>query len=122
MELTAVRTPHIDGVVEFYRWQGNELMLVAELPGYTSHVIGSRNLDMAMAGDFNGDGRTELLLPTPDLTQLGGIQHTDEGATAVYHLDIGGELASNLAGVALGDGGTAVGPGRTDNVLRIWQP
>lgn len=122
MELTAVRTPHIGGVVEFYRWQGNELMLVAELPGYTSHVIGSRNLDMAMAGDFDGDGRIELLLPTTDRTQLGGIQRTDEGATAVYHLDIGGELASNLVGVAMGDGGTAVGLGRADNMLRIWQP
>ncbi|MBX3055922.1 MAG: hypothetical protein KF770_05560 [Anaerolineae bacterium] len=122
MELTAVRTPHLESVVEFYRWQGSELTLVAELPGYTSHVIGSRNLDMAMAGDFNGDGRIELLLPTPDLTQLGGIQRANEGATAVYHLDIGGKLASNLAGVAMGDGGTAVGLGRSDNVLRIWQP
>lgn len=122
MELVSVRTPHISGVVEFYRWQGDELQLVAELPGYTSHIIGSRNLDMAMAGDFNGDGRTELLLPTPDLTQLGGIQRTEEGATAVYHIDIGGELASNLVGVAVGDGGTAVGLGRSDNVLRIWQP
>lgn len=122
MELTAVRTPHLESVVEFYRWQGNDLQLVAELPGYTSHILGSRNLDMAMVGDFDGDGRAELLLPTPDLTQLGGIQRTDEGATAVYHLDIGGKLASNLAGVAMGDGGTAVGLGRSDNVLRIWQP
>jgi hypothetical protein len=122
IELTAVRTPHLDSVVEFYQWQGDELTLVAELPGYTSHVIGSRNLDMAMAGDFDGDGRIELLLPTPDRTQLGGIQRTDEGATAVYHLDIGGELATNLAGVMTGAGETAVGLGRSDNVLRIWQP
>lgn len=122
MELAAVRTPHIGGVVEFYRWQGNELQLVAELPGYTSHVAGLRNLDMTMVGDFDGDGRAELLLPTADFTQLGGIQRTGEGATAVYHLDIGGELASNLAGVTMGDGETAVGLGRADNVLRIWQP
>ncbi|MCL4261777.1 MAG: hypothetical protein KJ069_01110 [Anaerolineae bacterium] len=122
MELTAVRTPHIGGVVEFYQWQEGELRLVAELPGYSSHVIGSRNLDMAMVGDFDGDGRTELLLPTTDGTQLGGIQRTDAGATAVYHLDIGSELTSNLAGVAMGEGQTAVGLGRSDNVLRIWQP
>ncbi|MBE7530461.1 MAG: hypothetical protein HND44_23785 [Chloroflexi bacterium] len=127
MELTAVRTPHLESTVEFYRWQGNALQLVAQLPGYTSHSIGSRNLDMAMAGDFNGDGRMELLLPTAGLNQLGGIQRTNEGATTVYHLGIGGKLASNLAGVAMGDGhrddgNTAVGLGRTDNVLRIWQP
>jgi len=122
IELGAVRTPHLESVVEFYQWQDNELRLMAELPGYSSHVFGSRNLDMAMAGDFDGDGRTELLIPTGDRTQLGGIQRTDTGATAVYHLDIGGELASNLAGVTMGTGETAVGLGRSDKVLRIWQP
>ncbi|HRQ38180.1 MAG TPA: hypothetical protein PLD25_09720 [Chloroflexota bacterium] len=122
MELTAVRTPHLESIVEFYQWQGSELQLVAELPGYTSHVIGSRNLDMAMVGDFDGNGRVELLIPTADFTRLGGIQRTDDGATAVYHLDIGGELASNLAGVTMGTGETAVGLGRADHVLRIWQP
>lgn len=126
-ELAAVLTPHIGGVVEFYQWAGSALQIMAQLPGYTSHVIGSRNLDMAMAGDFNGDGRAELLLPTQDRTQLGGIQRTAEGATAVYHVDIGGELTTNLAGATLGTpdavlGGIAVGLGRTDGILRIWQP
>ncbi len=126
-ELAAVLTPHIGGVVEFYQWTGNALQVVAQLPGYTSHVIGSRNLDMAMAGDFNGDGRAELLLPTQDRTQLGGIQRTAEGVAAVYHVDIGGELATNLAGATLGTqeaapGNMAVGLGRTDGILRIWQP
>lgn len=122
MELAAVLTPHIGGVVEFYQWQGDQLSVVAQLPGYSSHVIGSRNLDMAMAGDFNGDGRPELLLPTPERTQLGGIQRTANGAEAVYHVELGGELITNLAGVTMGTGETAVAVGRADNVLRIWQP
>lgn len=122
MELAAVLTPHIGGVVEFYRWQGDRLDVVAQLPGYTSHVIGTNNLDMALAGDFNGDGRVELLLPTQDRTRLGGVQRTADGAAAVYEVSVGGEVVTNLAGVTLASGETAVGVGRDDNTLRIWQP
>lgn len=122
LELVDVLTPHLGGVVEFYRWQGDQLNVVAELPGYTSHVIGTNNLDMAVAGDFNGDGRVELLLPTQDRRQLGGLQRTAEGVEAVYQLDVGGQVVSNLAGVTTSEESTAVGVGLSDNVLRIWQP
>lgn len=122
MELAAVLTPHLGGVVEFYQWQGEALTVVAQLPGYSSHQIGSRNLDMAMAGDFNGDGRLELLLPTQDMNRLGGIQRTVDGAAVAYEVAIDGALATNLAGVTMSTGQTAVALGRTDNTLRIWQP
>ena len=62
MELATIKTPHIGGVAEFYRLAEGKLELVASLPGnYSSHVNGSRNLDMASAGDFDGDGNVELL-------------------------------------------------------------
>lgn len=126
-ELAGVLTPHLGGQVEFYRWQDDRLQIVAQVPGYTSHIIGTNNLDMALAGDFNGDGRSELLLPTQNRAQLGGIQRTAEGAAALYHLDIGGSVVTNLMGVTMSgeagsEGVTAVGLGRGDNTLRIWQP
>lgn len=127
LELVDVLTPHIGGVVEFYQWQGDQLQIVADLPGYTSHIIGTNNLDMAVAGDLNGDGRVELLLPTQNRGQLGGIQRTNEGAEAIYHLDIGGSVITNLASATVsgeegGESVTAVGLGRDDNTLRVWQP
>jgi hypothetical protein len=67
------------GVVEFYQWREDTLQIVARVPGYTSHVIGTRNLDMAAAGDFDGDGRFELLLPNQQRTTLGGIRRTEDG-------------------------------------------
>ena len=54
MEITEVLTPHIGGVVGFYRLEGTALRLVAQLPGFSTHVMGSRNLDMALAGDMDG--------------------------------------------------------------------
>jgi hypothetical protein len=122
MELADVLTPHIGGVVEFYQWMGSELRIVAQVPGFTSHVIGSRNLDMAAAADFDGDGRVELLLPDQARTNLGGIRRTMDGAEVVWTVPVGGRVSSNLGAVTLHDGRIAVGIGREDDTLRIWQP
>ena len=48
VEVVDVRVPHIGGVVEYFQIDGNELVLRAEHAGYTSHVYGSRNLDLAL--------------------------------------------------------------------------
>lgn len=122
VELVDVLTPHIGGVVEFYRLDGDELSIVAEVPGYTSHIIGTRNLDMAVAGDFDGDGRPELLLPNQARTELGAIQRSEEGATVDWSVPVGARAVTNLASATLQDGSLAVGVGREDGVLRIWPP
>lgn len=121
-ELVSVLTPHIGGVVEFYSLQGAELVIGATQPGYTSHVMTTRNLDMGVAGDFDGDGHAELLLPDQARGQLGAIRHDADGATVAWTLPVDGQVTTNLAAVTLENGGLPVGVGRADGVLRIWQP
>lgn len=121
LELAAVLTPHIGGVVEFYQWQGDRLQVAADLAGYTSHVIGTRNLDMAAAADFDGDGQVELLLPTPDRLTLGAVQHTPDGAKTVWTLPLPALLQTNLAVVQRQDGEIAIGAGLANGLLRIWE-
>jgi hypothetical protein len=89
-----------------YRWlhqlvatpfsDDGELELV---DGYTSHVIGSRNLDMAVAGDFDGDGRPELIVPNQARTELGAIRRTGGEAEVAWTLPLDGRLSSNLSAV-----------------------
>ena len=122
LELVDVLTPHLTGVVEFYQLRAEGLDVVAGVPGYTSHVIGTRNLDMALAGDFDGDGRVEVLLPGQSLTELGAIRRTGDGAEVVWSVPLDGILTTNLAAVSFPDGGLALGLGRDDGVLRIWMP
>jgi hypothetical protein len=122
MELVDVLTPHIGGVVEFYRLEGDDLRIVAQISGFTSHVIGSRNLDMAVAGDFDGDGRTELLLPDQTRTELGAIRHTSEGAEVAWTVDLDERLQTNIMAIALSDGGMVVGVGIAKGTLRLWVP
>jgi hypothetical protein len=117
LELVAVRTPHIGGVVEYYRLEGGELRLVASLDGHTSHVIGSRNLDMAAGGDFDGDGRLELLLPVDDYTSLSALRRNPDGVDVAWSVPLDGRLATNLATVTLDDGSLIVGGATTEGTF-----
>ncbi|MBL1196055.1 MAG: hypothetical protein HND51_17045 [Chloroflexi bacterium] len=122
MELVDVLTPHIGGVVEFYQWEEDTLRIVARVPGYTSHQIGSRNLDMGAAADFDGDGIVEVILPSQDRTHLGAIQRVSGGAEVDWRLPLEGVLSSNLSVVQLTDSSLMLTAGLNDGRLRIWLP
>jgi hypothetical protein len=114
--LVDVRTPHIGGIVEFFQYRNGKLEVVKEINGFSTHSIGSRNLDSAIAGDFNNDGVIELLAPDQSHTSLGVISLN--GILATLPLD--GTLTSNLSATVI-DGKLYVGAG-TQNNLRIWIP
>ena len=113
-----VRVPHIGGVVEYFRLQGDELVRAAERSGFTSHGIGSRNLDWALAADLTGDGRLDVVAPTQDRAALGILSRTLDGVEVVTELDLPGRLTSNLSFVGSPDGSLAAGT--TDGILRVW--
>ena len=114
-ELAVVRKPHVDRVVEFYRLRDESLDVVATVEGVSTHTYGSRNLDGALAGDLDGDGRTELLAPTADRRTLVAIRRTSDGAETAWRRALDGPVSSNLAGVAVPDG-LAVGVGTGERV------
>ncbi len=122
IELVDVLTPHIGGVVEFFALSGSQLELVAQIPGFTSHVIGSRNLTMALAADFDSDQHIELLLPTQDRTTLGAIQRTESGALVDWLLPQNSIITTNLAATQYPDGQIALGIGLAEGILRLWLP
>jgi hypothetical protein len=122
IEIAAVLTPHIGGVVEFYRLIDDRLDVVARVPGYSTHVIRSRNLDMALAADFDSDGRIELLVPNQQFDTFGAIRRTVDGAEVAWSIPVGGRITTNIAGVRLADGTIAVAAGNAGKTLRIWLP
>ena len=122
VEIAVVRTPHIGGIVEFYRRRDAVLDIVTQLDGFSSHLLDSRNLDMGLAGDFDGDGVVELLLPTQDFERLGSIERVTFGAQSDWEVELGGRLSTNIAAVQQSDGGMLVGAGHEGEVLRVWLP
>ncbi len=128
MNLIAVRTPHIGGIVEVFQYDGGgRLLVVAEAPGYTSHIIGTRNLDMAAAADFNADGLPELVVPTQDRLSLTALQRRpgrDLGIawTLPVDPDDGGRVVTNLAVIPLVGGRLALALGLDTGQIVVWVP
>ncbi len=97
IEIAAVRTPHIGGILEYYRLKDGKLSVVHKRAGYSTHRIGSRNLDTAVAGDFNDDGQVEILVPSQDFKRLDSIKRTSGGSKIVYSIKLDHQLSSNVA-------------------------
>ena len=120
IELAEVLTPHIGGIAGFYRLHDRLLTLLAQQRGVTSHIIGSRNLDMGLAGDLDGDGQPELVVFNQRLTALTALRRVEDGIELAWQIPIGGKAVTNLAAVVDSVGGLSLGVGREDGVLRIW--
>ena len=121
-EIAVIRTPHIGGVIELYGLEGDRLEIKTVLSGFSSHQIGSRNLDSALAGDFNGDGKIEIVVPGQSQTTLAGIQSIDDDWQIVWRAPLGGQLSTNLAAVTLSNDRLALGVGTSNDILRVWNP
>jgi hypothetical protein len=117
-EVAAVRKPHVGHELQFFRREGDALRVVAGQDGYQSHTIGSRNLDGAVAGDLDGDGTIEVLLPTTARNTLGAVRRTEGGAEEAWTVPVGGRLGTNVGAVAV-NGKLTVAAGY-DGGLRFW--
>lgn len=121
-EIAVIRTPHIGGVIEIYAVEQDRLVIQAELSGYSSHQIGSRNLDGALAGDFDGDGQIEIVVPDQSHTVLVGVEMVGAELEVAWEAPVGGRLSTNITAAELPTGGIALGVGQDLNRLRIWLP
>ena len=122
VELVEVLTPHLGGIVGFFQLDGKALKPVGQSTGCTSHVLGSRNLDMAAAADFDGDGSVELLLPAQDFGGLCAVRRTASGAQVFWTVASGGTISTNLGTIIDPNGEITIGVGLAESRLRIWVP
>jgi hypothetical protein len=102
-EIIAVKTPHIGGKLEYYRHEDDGLKLVHTRTGVSTHTIGSRNLDMALTGDFNDDGEIEVLVPSQDFRRLLSIKRTEDGSEIDATQYLQAQLSTNIAGYSFDD-------------------
>jgi hypothetical protein len=118
-EIVTVRTPHIGGVLEYYRLRGSHLELVHARPGFSTHRIGSRNLDTAVAADLDGDGRAEVLLPSQDFRTLHLVARSSTGSRVIWSRELDGAMSSNIA-VVTSEDTLALALGTAEAELLIW--
>jgi hypothetical protein len=119
-EIATVEKPHVEHNLQFLARDGDSLSVTAARRGYRSHTIAAgRNTSRTRAGDFDADGRPEILLPRTNQQHLDGVRHTPDGAERVWTLNLGAKITSNLA-TAHRDGRVAVGVGLEDGRLKVW--
>ncbi|MFP4431221.1 MAG: hypothetical protein ACOCW6_01135 [Spirochaetota bacterium] len=92
-----MRTPHIGGVLEIYRYGNGRLEIVAETTGFSSHRLGSPNLGQGILVDTTGDGYPEVILPDQRQLSMRVLQRTPEGVREVSRLSLPARLSGNLS-------------------------
>ncbi len=78
-EIAVVITPHLDGILQIYRYGAGILTPTWRLEGVSNHAQGSNELAMAAVTDLNRDGRHELIIPAAGRQQLYQVWLTPEG-------------------------------------------
>lgn len=69
-EIAYVRTPHIGGTLIFYAFENGKLVRVAEMDGFSNHLIGATEMRLSAIADVDGDGAPDLAVPSADRRQL----------------------------------------------------
>ncbi len=121
IEIATMLTPHIGGILELYRLVDGELVSVARAGTYTSHAIGSRNLDMTIAGDFDGNGRPEVVVLGQERDRVIGIERRSDGLTVQWERSVEGRITTNLA-VYQTEAGIALAAGTERGAVFMWEP
>ena len=96
-EIFTVRTPHIGGILESYRLENGRLERTRSLAGYSTHMIRSRNLGMAMLLPGGPGGEPALVLPTRDYRRLHLLRPDREGFQLLSEILLADVLSSNIA-------------------------
>ncbi len=115
-------TPHLDAVTEFMAWQGEMLVPISSVAGFSTHRLGSRNMDRALAGDLDGDGAIEILVPTQAGRGLIALNLINNSVIIGWRIQLNAEATTNIASARLNDESIAVGIGLENNTLRLWHP
>jgi hypothetical protein len=115
-DIALVRQPHVIGQLELWTWADKHLRKTAELPDAANHIAGTRAIDMSVHADFDGDGVTDLALPSLDRSRLRLIGFVP-AAHEIASVALPAKAATNLALVADKSGRPAIALGLTDGSL-----
>ena len=66
LELLVVLSPHSNGTLVEYKFDGSRFVAGHKIAGVTNHVAGSRDQELSALLDVNADGKTDVLLPSSD--------------------------------------------------------
>lgn len=94
-EFALVRRPHLDGLLQIWRYGRDTLTLVDEKAGYGNHAYGSPAQELSASFEA-GDGTTRLAIPTLDRHALAILSLTG-GLAEIARIPLPARIATGLA-------------------------
>jgi hypothetical protein len=70
LDIAYVQMPHLLGLLRVWTLHEGKLVEIAQLLDTSNHVIGSAQLGLSAVADFDGDGTTDLAIPSRDRRTL----------------------------------------------------
>ena len=106
LEIAEVVTPHIGGTLRLWQFDrdAGKLQAVTDAFGFSNHFIGSRELRLSAAADLDGDGLSELALPSADRQALRIMGFSAGKATEVAAVNLPGRIDKPVGVIAEADG------------------
>ncbi len=98
-EIAIVVTPHIGGILQFWEYRGRKLYRKKQLNGFSNHAIGSRAQRMSVSADFNGDGITDLALPSHDRRAIRIISLAGGAVAQLANIKLPGRVVTEIIAV-----------------------
>jgi hypothetical protein len=95
-EIALVKTPHIGGELQFWRFSNGRLTRVAALQGFSNHFIGSRAQGLSATLDANRDGRPDLAVPSADRRALHVVALENGSVKELRTIDLGAPVSGNI--------------------------
>ena len=96
-EIALIRTPHIGGILFFYREEDGALRQLARFDGVSNHAINSRALDLSLVADIDRDGRPELIVPDQQRINLIALRlDPEKGVQAVGEQRLSSPVVGDL--------------------------
>jgi hypothetical protein len=119
-EVVDIWKPHANGVAEFLQLEGNTLVRVADLAGFTNHVIRTQNLDKGLVADADTDGRLDVVVLTLENTEIAVLSRVEDQVETVALVALGSLATSNIAAAEQETGAISFAVGTEAGILRIW--
>lgn len=113
LDIAAVQMPHVLGRLRLWTLRGDRLVETARIENTSNHVAGSPQLGLSAVADINGDGVSDLILPSKDRLTLrilsfkGGVKEIGRAtlpSAAVADFSLSGERGRYTVDVGLTDG------------------
>jgi len=106
LEIAEVVTPHIGGTLRLWHFNrvAGSLEAVADAFGFSNHFIGSRELRLSAAADLDGDGLSELALPSADRKALRIMAFSAGKAAEVAAVKLPARIDKAIGVIAEADG------------------